>query len=280
MRRPLRLPLFAALLLSGCGAELDSPGEALRIFASTVDPAYLNEDYTFDFVVEGGLAPYNFEVREGRLPPGLTLENGTINGTPTERGNFDFSLQVSDANLSQAVEDFTLEVATAPPARLVLNVPPTEISEPVRIPITVQEARDLQALRTQITWDDAAFNLVAGSVRPSQTSVALLQQASAGQLSVDAVFLGPSLNGDAELFSFELEPTEPSTLSLSARTEYRSRTGTHGFSSTEDSADVTSEDTPDLEDGSSLDGNDIDAPTVPEDEDQLDVPNPEDGGGI
>ena len=255
------LPLL--VLLGGCG-ELNAPGEALSLFASTVDPAYLDEEYSFDFVVSGGLAPYTFEVRSGQLPPGLELANGSISGTPTEQGNFSFTLQVSDANLSQAVEDYTINVTTAPPAELVLNVPPTTVSETVRIPISVREARNLQALRTQISWSDLTFEFVPGSVRAAQGSLVVLQRAREGQLNVNLTFLGPSLNGEAELFSFELRPLEPSTLTLEARTEYRSRDGEHGFSSTQDGEDIDeSGDTPaddlgdenlnddDLEDGDS-----------------------------
>jgi len=260
----LPLPLVALLvLLGGCG-ELDAPGERLSLFGSTIDPAYLDEDYTFDFVVTGGLAPYAFEVRDGRLPPGLTLENGSLSGTPTQAGTFDFSLQVSDANLSQAVEDYSLTVTTAPPAELVLNVPPTTVSETVRIPISVREARDLQALRTQITWSELAFEFVPGSVRAAQGSVALFQRAREGQLSVDLAFLGPSLSGDAEVFSFELRPLEPGTLTLDARTEYRSQEGEHGFSSTQDSADTP-------EDGDPLEEEDSDGDGTPDSE--------EEGGG-
>ena len=236
MNRPPRLSLLLLAVLVGCG-ELDAPGEALSLFASSVDTAYVNEDYTFDFVVTGGLAPYAFEVRSGQLPPGLSLANGSLSGTPTTEGEFSFSLQVSDANLSQAVQDYTVVVTTAPPAELVLNVPPTTVSESVRIPISVREARDLQALRTQIGWSELVFEFVPGSVRASQSSVAVLHRARNGQLNVDLALLGPSLDGDAELFSFELRPREPSTLSLEARTEYRSSTGEHGFSSTQEGED-------------------------------------------
>ena len=243
--------LLSSLALSGCG-DLNTPGDPLVLFASTVDPAYLNEDYTFDFVVSGGLAPYAFELRAGKVPPGLTLENGSLSGTPTRAGSYTFTLQVSDASLSRTVEDFTVEVTEAPPAELVLNVPPTTITDAVRIPISVQSARSLQALRTQITWDDTLFEFVGGSVRSSQSSLALLQQAKPGQLNVDLSFLGPSLNGDAELFSFELRPTEPNTLTLEARTEYRTRDGTFGFSSTQDSA--TPENTGSDQTGTTLNG--------------------------
>ncbi len=240
MTRPWRLALLLSLTLAGCG-ELNTPGEALSLFASTPDPAFIREPYTFDFVVSGGLAPYNFELRDGQLPPGLTLENGAISGTATREGNFDFTLRVSDANLSRTEEEFTLKVTTPPPAELVLNVPPTTVSDAVRIPISVQDARNLQALRTQITWDSTQFEFVEGSVRATQGSLGLLQQARPGQLSVDLSLLGPSFNGDTELFSFELSPLEPNTLTLQARTEYRSRDDVHGFSSTEESADTPDE---------------------------------------
>ncbi len=226
---------LALAVLGGCG-ELDAPGDPLSVFTSTPPPAYLDEPYEFDIVVSGGLAPYNFELDDGELPPGLTLENGSVSGTPTEAGTFDFSVQVSDASLSQNVQDFTLSVTTAPPAVLVLNVPPTTVTDAVRIPINVTDARDLRSLRTQITWDETLFTFVGGSVRSSQGSLGVLQRAREGQLSVDLSFLGPTLTGDAELFSFELRPTEPNTLTLSARTEFRTGAGEHGFSSTEDSA--------------------------------------------
>jgi len=289
LRLPLLVSSLALLTLLGSCGELNAPGEALSLFASTVDPVYLDEEYTFDFVVSGGLAPYIFEVRSGTLPPGLELANGSISGTPTEQGSFSFSLQVSDANLSQAVEDYTVTVTPAPPAELVLNVPPTTISETVRIPISVREARNLQALRTQISWSDLTFEFVPGSVRAAQGSLVVLQRAREGQLNINLTFLGPSLNGDAELFSFELRPLEPSTLTLEARTEYRSRDGEHGFSSTQDGddqgfeGDDTSRDTSETgttseDNGSDGSGNEENSDN--EGSDQGDGSEENDGGGF
>lgn len=248
----LALPLLAAPL-AGCGGELDSPGEALRIFSSTLDPAFIGEDYTYDIVVTGGLAPYRFELQGGSLPPGVSLQNGSLSGAPTREGRFDFTVSVSDARLSRTVQDFSLEVTTPPPAELILNVPPTPISDTVTVPIRVEGGRSLQALRTQIRWNASLFEFVPGSVRAARGDLAVLQRAQGGQLSVDVAFLGPALTGDAQLFTFDLRPVEPNSLSLSARTEYRTRGGEHGFSSTEDGTETPTGDTGEGETGTGTD---------------------------
>ena len=44
----------------------------------------------------GGVPPYYWTVERGALPNGLSLDSGTISGTPTETGTFRFTLRVSD----------------------------------------------------------------------------------------------------------------------------------------------------------------------------------------
>ena len=141
----------------------------------------------------------------------------------------------------------------------------------------------MQALRTQITWDETLFTFVGGSVRAAQGSLTVVQQAREGRLSVDLAFLGPSLSGDAELFSFELSPIEPNTLTLEARTEYRSREGEHGFSSTQDSAEATDSgdgldddgQTDETDDGGLNDDSDGDG--IPDSQEETDDPGDDDG---
>lgn len=233
MKRILGLCALAlALLLAACG-EMDNAGEALSWFNSTPRQAYIGENYEFPFIVSGGLAPYQFELRSGKLPPGLKLENGTLSGIPTAKGRYAFSVMVSDANLSQKVEDFSVEVTDPPPATLTLNVPATEVSDTVRIPITVKDARKLQALRTRISWNAERFALVSGSLEKSQRNSALLHQEKADAISIDLVFLGPAFDGEGELFSFELRAKKPSRVALNARTEYLNSDGKHAFSAAE-----------------------------------------------
>jgi hypothetical protein len=59
-----------------------------------------NEGQAYDAVlsVGGGSGPFHFSVSQGALPPGLTLNptSGSISGTPTEAGNFPFTITVID----------------------------------------------------------------------------------------------------------------------------------------------------------------------------------------
>jgi uncharacterized protein (TIGR03437 family) len=45
----------------------------------------------------GGVAPYVFSITSGGLPPGMSLTNGVISGTPTLDGTFPFTVTVADA---------------------------------------------------------------------------------------------------------------------------------------------------------------------------------------
>ena len=228
MTQPFRqfLSVFALLsLLAGaltsCGTEIDTPGERLRIFEQTLDPAFIGEVYSDDVEVLGGLSPYNYEVSRGTLPPGLELQGATLRGTPTEAGSFTFTVSVSDANLSETFQEYTLEVTVPPPATLNLSVPETEMSEVFTVPVSIDDARDLRAFRTLLTWDAERFELVPGSVRAARGRIAFFQDAEEGELNVDVAFLGDTFSGGGRIFTFDLRPLEPSTVEVSARTEFR-----------------------------------------------------------
>jgi hypothetical protein len=56
--------------------------------------------YLHTFPSGGGVAPLVFSVTVGSLPAGLTLDTptGILSGTPTQPGQFSFTIQVMDAN--------------------------------------------------------------------------------------------------------------------------------------------------------------------------------------
>jgi hypothetical protein len=232
LTRPLtrRYWLVLLLLLVACGEEIDTPGESLRMFAERLEPAFIDESYSATIRVVGGLSPYSFRISEGELPAGLSLQSGTIRGTPTELGRETFTVTVSDANLSTTFEEFTLEVIEAPPADFILDVPTTDVSQRFTIRASVEDARDLRALRTLLTWDSERFEYVPGSVRARRNDLLIFENFEAGNLNVDVAVLGVSLNGNASLFEVTLEPLETNTIEVTARTEFRSAANEHAFS--------------------------------------------------
>jgi hypothetical protein len=60
----------------------------------------------------GGTVPYSWSVVSGSLPPGLTLNsmNGTISGTPSAAGVFNFTIQVADSSTPQKTAQLALTI--------------------------------------------------------------------------------------------------------------------------------------------------------------------------
>jgi len=86
--------------------------------------------YTYEIKTEGGLAPLHWSKVSGELPPGLTLRENTISGTPTlaQADPYEFALQVSDSSrpAQTYAQNFTLLIK-ALPLRMVLNTKPLRI---------------------------------------------------------------------------------------------------------------------------------------------------------
>lgn len=67
--------------------------------------------YSTTLTQTGALGAPNFAVTAGALPPGLTLAtNGTISGTPTATGTFNFTSTVSDASGCSGSQSYSITV--------------------------------------------------------------------------------------------------------------------------------------------------------------------------
>jgi hypothetical protein len=94
------LPSLAALVLSiAIGAFLlaSSSASALGINKEvTLPEGEVGVPYEFEFEADEGCQPYHFHYHVGSVP-GLTIaEDGTMSGTPTTAGRFDFWVEVTD----------------------------------------------------------------------------------------------------------------------------------------------------------------------------------------
>ncbi|MBX5480743.1 MAG: putative Ig domain-containing protein [Myxococcaceae bacterium] len=95
------------------------------ITTASLPDAYKGEAYSQTVATSGGKAPFNYSVSAGALPVGVTLDaaNGTLSGTPTATGTFNFTVTVSDANGKTDSQALTLGVY-APPAIASTTFPP------------------------------------------------------------------------------------------------------------------------------------------------------------
>lgn len=80
--------------------------------------------YSSTLTQTGALGAPNFAVTAGALPPGLTLSsNGTISGTPTATGTFNFTITVNDASGCTGTQSYS--ITTVCPANPITFTAPT-----------------------------------------------------------------------------------------------------------------------------------------------------------
>ena len=88
--------------------------QGLVIGSPAVLPAgFAGRNYNAILTVTGGTPPYTWSVTSGSLPSGVTLnqQSGTLAGTPTAAGVYQFAAQASDAALLTTGKQFTLSVS-------------------------------------------------------------------------------------------------------------------------------------------------------------------------
>ena len=72
----------------------------------------LGKNYSTSLKTKGGLAPFNWSITAGALPPGLNFNTatGALTGIPTQAGEFPLTVQVTDALGGVDAENLTLKI--------------------------------------------------------------------------------------------------------------------------------------------------------------------------
>ena len=101
------------------GARRASAATLISPSTLSIVPAHLGEGYQAQLTYTVGTT---WSVLNGVLPPGLTLTNGRISGTPTQAGSYTFVVQARNSSGSVAMKGYTIfvhpSVATGYDARL------------------------------------------------------------------------------------------------------------------------------------------------------------------
>jgi hypothetical protein len=88
----------------------------LAIGTTDMPDATVGVSYSRTLTAVGGKPDYSWLIESGSLPPGLSLaQTGSISGTPTTAGTFNFVVRVTDGDGSSASKALTLIVRSAAP---------------------------------------------------------------------------------------------------------------------------------------------------------------------
>ncbi|WP_439569863.1 putative Ig domain-containing protein [Sphingopyxis sp.] len=103
---------------------LNVPAPIISISPESLPNGTVGASYSQTATAAGGVAPYSYGVSAGALPPGLALSgSGTIAGTPTAGGAYNFTLTATDANGQTGSRAYALTIGAA-----VVTLPPTALA--------------------------------------------------------------------------------------------------------------------------------------------------------
>lgn len=85
-----------------------------RVSTSSLPDAQVGTVYSRTLSTVNGISPYTWSVISGSLPPGLALTSGTIAGTPSEAGTYNFTIEAKDSSSPQKTAPKSLSLTVTP----------------------------------------------------------------------------------------------------------------------------------------------------------------------
>jgi hypothetical protein len=147
------LGLSAITALAACGgpprSANSSPTEGQLTIAAKLPTGTEGAPYSGSLSATGGTSPYKFVVTSGQMPQGVNLDDsGSISGTPTAAGNYNFAVTVSDAKGASSQQGIQIAVAQAalppPPEPPPASPPPPSTPPPSGSPPSGDSYSNLQ----------------------------------------------------------------------------------------------------------------------------------------
>ncbi|MDZ7926981.1 MAG: putative Ig domain-containing protein [Agrobacterium sp.] len=120
------------------------------------NPVYQQVYGPVSLTASGGSAPHSFAVSAGTLPGGLSLSsNGELTGTPTQSGNFSFTVTVTDAGGATGEQSYSVSIAA-----------PVITLTPASLPGATYDVAYGQTLTASGGASPHSFSVSAGSLPP------------------------------------------------------------------------------------------------------------------
>ena len=122
---PVRFDVRVVDNLQGTAAatmQLNVAAPPVSIVTAALPAAPAGIFYTQTLLATGGTAPYSWGASGTPLGMSFDTKTGTLSGTPTAKGNYQITFQVSDANGTTGTKRLTLAVV-APPLSISTNSP-------------------------------------------------------------------------------------------------------------------------------------------------------------
>ena len=99
MTKLLKAMSWLLVLCAVCAAQQGgATGEPITVQTTSIPKGYVAQQYETALTAKGGITPLKWEVKEGSLPPGVSLHSeGVLVGVPSEAGEFSFTVTVKDS---------------------------------------------------------------------------------------------------------------------------------------------------------------------------------------
>src|SRR5262249_8366965 len=108
--------LITLIAMVGLTAIAAAQTQPVVIKTTKLPKAYLRQAYQVRLEAQGGILPLHWQLKEGKLPAGTILqEDGLLAGTPSETGEFRFTVTVTDSERPASQRDQQLSLVVVAP---------------------------------------------------------------------------------------------------------------------------------------------------------------------
>lgn len=137
-------------------------GTPVTITTTSLPDGVAGQAYSQTLAATGGTTPYSWSIVAGSLPPGLTLgsSTGTISGTPTTAGTYNFTAQVTDGATPARTDQHALSIVIQPGLSIITSSP----LSPCKVGSTCTRTIEAAGGTPLYTW-----TIVSGSLPPELT---------------------------------------------------------------------------------------------------------------